>query len=35
LNMRQRIESIGGHFEVWSQPGEGTKVRLKVPIGPQ
>jgi ligand-binding sensor domain-containing protein/signal transduction histidine kinase len=35
LNMRQRIESIGGQFEIWSHPAEGTQVRLKVPIHPQ
>jgi len=32
LNMRQRTESIGGQFEICSQPGQGTQVRLKMPI---
>ena len=35
LNMRQRTESIGGQFEICSRLGEGTQVRLKVPIHPQ
>jgi signal transduction histidine kinase/streptogramin lyase len=28
LNMQQRIESIGGEFELKSQPGQGTQVML-------
>ena len=31
-NMRQRVESLGGRFEIFSQPGQGTQVRLNVPI---
>ncbi len=31
--MRERAESIGAQFEVRSQPGDGTTVRLSVPRG--
>jgi signal transduction histidine kinase len=30
VNMRQRIESIGGRFAVESSPGKGTLIRLTV-----
>jgi signal transduction histidine kinase len=30
-NMRQRLEDIGGHLEIVSQPGQGTTIRLIVP----
>ncbi|MGA2247942.1 MAG: two-component regulator propeller domain-containing protein [Verrucomicrobiota bacterium] len=33
-NMRHRIESLGGRFEIFSRPGEGTQVRLNLPINP-
>ncbi len=29
--MRERVENLGGRFNVNSQPGAGTKVRIKVP----
>ncbi len=29
--MRERVENLGGLFNVNSQPGAGTKVRIKVP----
>jgi signal transduction histidine kinase len=32
LNMRQRVESMDGRFEVFSQPGRGTQIRLRVPL---
>jgi signal transduction histidine kinase len=32
VNMRKRIEDIGGNFEMVSQQGGGTKIRLTVPI---
>ena len=31
--MRERVEGLGGAFEVESQPGEGTNVRVTVPLG--
>ena len=31
--MRERAESVGGHLEVRSQPGQGTEVRAWVPSG--
>ncbi len=30
--MRERALIIGGELEVWSKPGEGSKVRLRVPL---
>jgi signal transduction histidine kinase len=32
LNMRKRLEGIGGHFELDSRPGGGTSTRLSVAI---
>ena len=31
-NMRQRVESLGGRFEIFSQPGQGTRVQINLPI---
>jgi len=31
-NMRHRIENLGGRFELFSRPGEGTQVRVHLPI---
>ena len=31
--MRERVEGLGGTFEVESRPGEGTSVRVAVPLG--
>jgi signal transduction histidine kinase/ligand-binding sensor domain-containing protein len=31
-NMRHRMENIGGTFEIHSQPGRGTQVRLEYPL---
>ena len=30
--MRERVEGLGGKIEVGSRPGEGTKVRVRVPL---
>ena len=30
--MRERVEGLGGKIEVKSSPGEGTKVKVKVPL---
>jgi ligand-binding sensor domain-containing protein/signal transduction histidine kinase len=32
LNMRKRIEDINGNFQIESQPGSGTRIRLIVPL---
>jgi signal transduction histidine kinase len=29
--MRERAQNIGGHLSIWSNPGAGTEVELKVP----
>jgi PAS domain S-box-containing protein len=33
VSMRERIEYLGGTFQIKSSPGKGTKVRVKIPIG--
>ena len=33
VGMGERVEGLGGKFEVSSRPGEGTKVTVKVPLG--
>lgn len=35
LTMRERVEEIGGRFNVISFPGKGTKIEIRVPIGLQ
>lgn len=32
-NMRNRLQAIGGGFDLQSRPGEGTSVVLRVPVG--
>ena len=32
FNMRERLEHLGGHFEVGSQPGDGTQITLVAPL---
>jgi signal transduction histidine kinase len=32
LNMRSRLENLGGRFEIASQSGRGTTVRFYVPL---
>jgi ligand-binding sensor domain-containing protein/signal transduction histidine kinase len=29
-NMRRRLEEIGGQFEIWSRPGQGTKIKMTI-----
>jgi PAS domain S-box-containing protein len=31
--MRERVEGLGGKIEVMSQPGQGTRVTVRVPLG--
>ena len=33
LGMRERLEMVGGHFEVESAPGKGTTVTAQIPTG--
>jgi hypothetical protein len=30
-NLRERAESLGGRAEIQSAPGEGTRVRVRIP----
>ena len=32
LGMRERVEMVGGHFSIESQPGKGTSVRVEIPL---
>jgi PAS domain S-box-containing protein len=32
ISMRERIHLIGGNFEVWSSPGQGTRITVRAPI---
>jgi signal transduction histidine kinase len=31
-NMRRRMEEVAGRFEVWSQPGNGARVKFAVSL---
>ncbi len=32
-SVRRRIHELGGHVEIWSKPGAGTRVTLTLPVG--
>ncbi|MCX7721777.1 MAG: ATP-binding protein [Verrucomicrobiae bacterium] len=32
VNMAQRLEELGGHCSVWSEPGRGCRVEFRVPL---
>lgn len=32
LGMRERIQNIGGTLQVWSEPGQGTRLTFQLPI---
>jgi PAS domain S-box-containing protein len=31
--MKERVSRLGGHFNIFSRPSEGTRIDIKVPIG--
>jgi signal transduction histidine kinase len=31
IGMRERVEHVGGHFEINSSPGRGTQLSMKIP----
>ena len=33
LGMRERLEMVGGHFDVESAPSRGTTVVARIPLG--
>jgi signal transduction histidine kinase len=33
LGMRERLEMVGGHFDVESAPGKGTTITAQIPLG--
>jgi signal transduction histidine kinase len=32
LGMRERVSLLGGSFQLKSRPGEGTRIRIEIPI---
>jgi signal transduction histidine kinase/ligand-binding sensor domain-containing protein len=34
VGMRERVEHVGGHFEVKSSPGRGTQLSVELPVSP-
>jgi signal transduction histidine kinase/ligand-binding sensor domain-containing protein len=34
IGMRERVEHLGGHFEIDSSPGKGTRLSVKIPVRP-
>jgi signal transduction histidine kinase len=32
ISMRERADLVGGSIDVWSRPGSGTRVQVKVPV---
>jgi signal transduction histidine kinase len=34
VGMRERVEHVGGHFEVKSAPGRGTRLSVELPVHP-
>jgi signal transduction histidine kinase len=35
FNIRERVEGLGGCFEIQSQPGQGAAATVTVPCGPR
>jgi len=35
INMKKRLDDIGGSFEIESHPGKGTAIKLKIEITPE
>jgi two-component system, NarL family, sensor histidine kinase DegS len=33
VGMRERVEQLDGDFQLMSSPGQGTRVRLSIPLG--
>jgi signal transduction histidine kinase len=33
-SMRERMLALGGTFEIWSSPGEGTRIKVTAPATP-
>jgi PAS domain S-box-containing protein len=35
LGIRERLEMVGGSFDIASAPGEGTAIQVQIPLGPR
>lgn len=33
-NLRERFAALNGHFDLWSRPGQGTRVTMVIPLSP-
>jgi signal transduction histidine kinase len=33
MTMNERVRMMGGVFDLWSRPGEGTRITFSVPVG--
>jgi signal transduction histidine kinase len=34
IGMRERVRSLGGAFQIFSKPGEGTRIEVSIPLSP-
>jgi signal transduction histidine kinase len=34
VGMRERVEGVGGRFEITTSPGDGTALLIEVPVRP-
>jgi len=32
LGMQERVALVGGELRIWSRPGQGTRIRLELPV---
>jgi signal transduction histidine kinase len=32
MNMKERVRSVRGIFDLWSEPGQGTQIRVRMPM---
>ena len=34
IGMRERVRTLGGTFQIFSKPGEGTRIEVEIPLAP-
>jgi len=32
VGMRERVAAVGGEFKIWSRPGQGTRLSIRIPL---